>query len=125
MARFSRRGERATEFERALVAVADADTCRGTSALFLELARRIGVDALLVVFDEVGGEKLHIPTREWFVGELWRKQRDAEILRRLAGGEAAQSVADDFGVHERTVQRVAQRHGVDDAPPDAVIEARA
>lgn len=125
MVRFSRRGERATEFERTLVAGANDDMRRETSSLFLGLARRIGVDALLAVFDEIGGEKVHVPTRESFFTALWQVERDAEIHRRLASGESPRVIADDFGLACRTVRHIRQSNRTDDVAATDMVEGRA
>ena len=125
MVRFSRRGEPATEFERALVANADDGACREQVAMFLDLARRIGVDALLAVFDELGDLRVNVPSRATWFGVLWRQQRDAEIFRRLANGDSTYEIANSLGLSVRTVQHIAQRnHSADDAR-SSVVDARA
>lgn len=105
MRKFSRRGERVTDFERTLIA-----ECDDSRSAFLDLARRIGIDALVVVLDEFASEKIHVPTRESFFAGLYRRLRDEEILRRLANGEHADDIADDIGCSRSTVFGV-QRAG--------------
>lgn len=107
MRKFSQRGERVTDFERMLIA-----ECADSRSVFLDLARRIGIDALVVVLDEFATEKIHIPTREWFFESLYRPRRDDEILRRLANGESADDIARVLGISRRTVFAVqsAGRH---------------
>ena len=114
MRQFSRRGERVTDFERALVAEADVSTLSGMRPTMLELARRIGIDALAAVFDEIGSEKVHIPTREGFFEALFKQRRDADIVRRLANGEPAESIGRLYGLHPNTVWHIG-RHSVSDA----------
>lgn len=107
MGQFSRRGERVTDFERGLIECA-AECSSEAQGIWRTLARRIGVDALAVLMDEVGGEKIHVPTREYFFAELFRKMRDADIVRRLAKGEPAETIAKDYGVHKNTIWNVAR-----------------
>jgi hypothetical protein len=122
MDQFSRRGERATCFERTLVAGSDHSALTEMGSLFLRLAQRIGIDALAVVLDEIGGEKIHIPSREFFFHALFRQQRDEEITRRLANGESAIVIGLDLGIAQRTVQHIAQRHRSDDAAPPEMVD---
>lgn len=100
---FSHRGEPVTSFERDLVA-----SCSDARSPFFGLARRIGVDALVIVLDEFASEKVHIPTREFFFAALYRVQRDADIVRRLADGETVDQVASLHGVHRNTIRNVAR-----------------
>lgn len=105
MPKFSGRGERVTDFERALIA-----ECDDSRSVFLDLAKRIGIDALVVVLDEFATEKIHIPTRESFFGGLYKHLRDDDILRRLANGESHPQIIRELGVSRRTIFRV-QRAG--------------
>lgn len=101
MGEFSRRGEACTAFERALVSAADARS--ESLAVWLGLIGRVGLDAILALFDELGSEKVHVPTREHFFSALFRVQRDDEIRRRLAAGESVAVVAADFHLSLRSV----------------------
>jgi hypothetical protein len=124
MAQFSRRGERVTDFERALVAESNAGALSEMRTLFLDLARRIGIDALAAVFDEVGGEKIHFPTREFFFSTLFRQQRDADIVRRLANGEPAESIGRDYDIHPNTVWHVGRHSKPDDVVRSRMVDGR-
>lgn len=121
MAQFSRRGERVTDFERTLIAGADATALTEMRTLFMGLAQRIGIDALAVFFDEIGGEKIHFPTREFFFTTLFRQQRDADIVRRLANGEPARAIARLYGLHENTVWHIGRHSNPDDVVPTAML----
>lgn len=123
MVRFSRRGERVTDFERQLVAECGAAQLTEAKTLWLELARRIGVEALACVFDEVGGEKMHMPTRENFFRALYHQQRNAEIIRRLACGDSAELIGTDLGLTARMVRYIGRGSVSDDVALDGVIEA--
>lgn len=103
---FSRRGEAATPFERDLIAQLDASTLRSEQELWIHLARRVGLDALLLIFDEMGGRKVWLPTRETFVQLGWDDIRRNEMLRMRAAGKSLREVARTFGVSRTTVIRV-------------------
>lgn len=122
MIRFSRRGERVTDFERLLVSGCDVIALTDIRAVWLSIARRIGVEQLAIVLDELGTEKVHVPSRENFFGALWQRQRDADIVRRLAGGEPPATLAREYGMSVRMVRHVAQRSRQDDAAGAGVVE---
>lgn len=113
---FSRRGEPATTFERELMQQRDIRGLLSEQELWLDLARRVGLDTLLLVFDEMGGRKTWIPTREKFVHLAWSETRNREIHRlhdqRLSIGEISRRM----GVDKRTVRRVVQHRPFCAAP---------
>lgn len=117
---FSKRGEACTPFERALVA-SEWSGSDGTG-VWLGLIGRIGLDAMLAVFDELGSEKVHVPTREHFFAALWRVQRDAEIRRRLAAGEGVAVIAADFHLSSRAVYGI--RNAEDAGSQRPVVKGR-
>ncbi|MEN6538940.1 MAG: hypothetical protein ABFC67_04945 [Mizugakiibacter sp.] len=104
--RFSQRGDRPTTFERGLVSEAPTCLLTETRQLWLLIAERIGLEALLVVLDEIGGEKVHVPTRADFFGALWRPVRDAEIRRLKGQGFGAKRIAKELGMTRSAVQLV-------------------
>lgn len=73
-AKFSGRGDTCTPFEQALVDHNELD-----DSVWTTIAKRIGATNLAVVLDELGSEKIHVPTREDFFQRLYRPLRDAEI----------------------------------------------
>lgn len=107
MPEFSRVGEPSTAFERQLVAQADTAAPREAFAQMVLLAQRIGVEALLVLLDEFGGEKIHIPKRSNFFGELWRPLRDAAVRKALRDGSSVMDVAREFGLSHARISRIA------------------
>lgn len=79
---FSERGDAPTEFERRLLQTAAASESPWdlvAARLVTDLGLEVGALALVAVLDELGGEKPHVPTREWFFRRLWAVHRDAQI----------------------------------------------
>lgn len=113
---FSRRGESATPFERELMDQPDIRGLQSEQELWVDLAKRVGLDNLLLIFDEMGGRKVWIPTREKFVHLAWSEIRNREIHRlhaqRLSIGEISRAM----GVDKRTVRHVVQRRPFSAAP---------
>lgn len=107
MGDFSRRGEKPTQLELALVASTPVEASGDGVALWLGIAQLIGAAALAIVLDEAGGEKLHVPTRVNFFGALYRRQRDRIILERRASGESLEAVGRDFGLTAARVSQIA------------------
>lgn len=107
MSDFSRKGHACTAFERALVDAASTE-CEG-HALWVALARRIGVDQVAAIMDEVGGEKVHVPTRGSFFEGLFAAVRRTEIARRLANGENPTAVGRDYGMSRQAVSNIRNR----------------
>jgi len=105
-AAWSRRGEAVTAFEAGLVARVDAAALGDAARLWLELARAMGCEALLRLLDEVGGEKVHVPTRRSFFDALWRPLRDDAMRRAAAQGYSAAEIAPRFGVSLRRALHV-------------------
>lgn len=105
---FSDRGDAATDFERTLVDQYGDEDPRHVRQLWVLIARRIGVDACALVLDEIGGmSNLSAPTRRTFFAELYQRQRDEEIQRRLSAGESSSRVGRDMGLDGSTVRRIA------------------
>lgn len=107
--RFSRKGEAPTPKELALLAEALSDPC--PTSPWLIIAQRIGVEALCVVFDELGSEKIHIPTRERFFEALWRPERNRAIAEAVATGRHPDDVAAEFGVDRTRVAHIVREVG--------------
>ena len=108
MRQFSGRGDGVTEFERALVRVAadDAVAVGDAAAQWLLLAQRVGIDAVVAVFDEFGTEKVHVPTRESFFQALYRQQRNEAIRMELARGTPVCELAAAHHLTERAIRRI-------------------
>lgn len=105
--RFSRKGEAPTPDECALIATAVADP----NNVWAMIAARIGPAAMCVVLDELGGEKIHIPTREQFVRGLWRPERNRAIAAAIALGRHPDAVAAEFGVDRTRVAHIVREVG--------------
>ncbi|MFO0293811.1 MAG: hypothetical protein ACK51F_10765 [Rhodospirillales bacterium] len=107
---FSSRGELPTEFECGLFATAIARAVaspRPIDSPWLYIGQRIGVPALAVVFDELGGEKVHVPTRAaWFEG-LAQQARDTRIRELLAAGVPHVTIASEFRLTKGRVSQIA------------------
>ncbi|NMW25278.1 helix-turn-helix domain-containing protein [Rhodanobacter denitrificans] len=116
---FSRRGEPATAFERNLVTHCGVTPARSEQELWLDLARRVDLDALFAILDEMGGRKAWVPTRETFVRLVWSAIRDSEIRRLHAGGNSFRSIASQLGIAPRTVTRVMHRRPFSATPKRA------
>lgn len=110
---FSRRGEPATPFERELLSSAPVGEPTNAQQLWLVIARRIGMDELMVMLDEFGDAHVWVPTRSRLVQNLWGDVRDAEICRlRDVHGMSLTSIAKRMQVSRTTVGRVVRaRHG--------------
>lgn len=81
MSEFSTAGHPVTELERKLIessTVDDPDTC---ADLWVSIGKRIGVENLVIVLDEFGAQKPHVPTREMFFRSLYRPHLDALIVK--------------------------------------------
>jgi hypothetical protein len=103
---FSERGDAPTDYERALVAKCGDDEPRHVRQLWLLIAKRVGVDALCVLLDELGGiANLSAPSRRAFFADLARAARNSEILERAERKEGPTAIAKSLGVHRRTVDR--------------------
>lgn len=78
-------GERPTRFEVELLQRSPADLVWVALAQRLQalLGSERGAEVLCMVLDEVGGEKISIPTRGGLVARLWRVERD-ELIRSLS-----------------------------------------
>lgn len=104
--RLSRRGEAPTQLELELVAHADTSRITESRQIWVSLAQRIGLAHLYTVLDELGGEKVHIPTRDVFAAMLLRGQRDAQIRALLHRRYRVTDIARMMGVSKQSVIRV-------------------
>lgn len=104
--RLSRRGEAPTQLELELVAHADTSRITESRQIWVSLAQRIGLTQLYTVLDELGGEKVHIPTRDVFAAMLLRGQRDAQIRALLHRRYRVTDIARMMGVSKQSVIRV-------------------
>lgn len=104
--RLSRRGEAPTQLELELVAHADTSRITESRQVWVSLAQRIGLAQLYTVLDELGGEKVHIPTRDVFAAMLLRGQRDAQIRALLHRRYRVTDIARMMGVSKQSVIRV-------------------
>lgn len=109
---FSDRGEAPTEFELKLLerATGSAAWVMVGKRLVSELGPELGVRALVLVLDEVGGEKPHIPHRRHMFEALWREERDRLIVD-LASREdwSFAAIGRALGVSRVYVKRLADR----------------
>ena len=98
------RGENPTEYEAQLFAACDdAETSSWTM-----IGRRIGLPALCVILDEVGGENLYVPIREAFFQRLATTKRDTRIAELLATGKMTQrAIAEHFGLTHNRISQIA------------------
>jgi hypothetical protein len=107
-------------FERDLLAHHGEHAPRTSDDLWLVLVKRIGIDALLVVLDEIGGLKVWAPTRTQLVRRVWLDLRDREIRRLRTDGRLSTSeISAAMGVNPRTVRRVVHPGPVSAAPVHA------
>lgn len=105
--RFSRRGEPPTAYEIELLAAASSDN------VWAQLAQLIGAKALLVVLDELGSEKIHIPTRAGLMQRLHTPLRDERIRAHRANGRDPAEIAALEGVTVWTVYKALGSVGSD------------
>lgn len=104
---FSRRGEPATEFERALLSGSDVSTPTTIRQLWQMLAQVVGADRLFTVLDEFGDTVVWVPSRSGLINQLWIEVRNREIrCRRELHGESLASLARHFGMSRAGVARV-------------------
>lgn len=110
--RFSRRGQPVTEFEVELLLDASPDITWVDVAqvLMRELGPKVGANALAIVLDTVGTEKLHVPGRELLFQRLYRPVRDREILR-LAETESLGAISTSAKVSRGRVRQILKRSG--------------
>lgn len=101
----SQRGEAPTEYETQLFAALTDPT---PAYLWTMIGMRIGVQALSVVFDELGGSKVYVPTREWFFKELADSRRDERIVELLARGMKPTALAEKFQLSPGRICQIAK-----------------
>ena len=112
---FSRRGEPVTVFEAQLVAESVIARPERISELWVQIARRIGVDNLALILDEIGGEKVHVPTREEFFAALYRPLRNRQIVdMRHETGRSLREIGKFFNLTHKAVALVLES-ATDDA----------
>lgn len=74
--------------------------------LWICIAKRIGIDALVVVLDELGGEKIHVPARESFFAALYRPVRNRQIAdMRQTTGASLRAIGRVVNLSAPAVQR--------------------
>lgn len=109
------RGSACTADERALVEQSGEHVYSDSTTTWLLLAQRIGVEALVAVLDELGGEKVHVPQRGTFFAELYRPIRNAQIRQLRAQEMGLSEIGAVMQMDRRRVWEVLS--GVrDDAP---------
>lgn len=121
--KFSTRGEPVTQFERELVATCAMEFPESMSDVWVLIARRIGVDALAIVLDEIGMEKIHVPSRVQFFLALYRPHRNRMIRELAAAGESHREIAKRFGLTKFAVTS-ALSGAADDESAANVVRAR-
>jgi hypothetical protein len=104
---FSRRGEAPTAYESALLTQAAREA--GGDNVWVLIGSRIGVEALAVVFDELAGEKIMVPTREGFFRALFEPIRNARIIALAECGTPTDVIARENGLSVRRVQMIVRR----------------
>lgn len=92
MTEFSRRGEAVTTFERTLVEQAPTDRPDRDADVWVCIAKRIGIENLVAVFDEFGTYKIYVPTRESFFGALYRPVRNRQIADMRQRGSSLRDI---------------------------------
>src|SRR5690348_16540728 len=106
MTEFSRRGESVTDFERELVEQTPMIRPERDADLWICIAKRIGIENLVVVMDELGGEKVHIPTRENFFAALYRPLRNRQMAdMRQSTGASLRDIGRAFGVSQTAAMK--------------------
>lgn len=115
--RLSRRGESPTQLEIELVAHVDTSRITEARQIWVSIAQRIGLAALYVILDELGGEKIHVPSRDLFAANLLREQRDAQIRDLLSRGHRMSEVARLMGCSKQSVSRAVRKSDDADQPP--------
>jgi hypothetical protein len=107
---FSRRGEAPTAFERGLldsVHVRDPET---TQDLWLLVAQRAGLDALMLVLDEFGNGPVWVPTRRTFFNALCAPAVERMIVTMIDQHVSRREIARRLNMSHTQVQRIAARH---------------
>jgi hypothetical protein len=99
------RGETPTEYEHQLFAAIDDPYPVSPWAM---IGKRLGIAALAVVLDEVGGGKVYVPTRKTFFQELAAARRDARIGELLAKGMPMRDVARHVGLSPGRICAIAK-----------------
>lgn len=99
--RFSRVGEMPTAEELELLKLSDDAWAR--------LGRRIGPEALMVLLEELGGLRPHVPDRADFFRRLFRPLRDRMVLDALGTGVPQGEVARRLRMSQAQVSRIKHR----------------
>ena len=108
---FSRPGEAPTDFERQLLDCADVSHPSTTRELWLLLAKRAGLDALLMMLDEFGDGHVWVPSRRAFFNLFGRRQALEDIVASMLDQDISQrDIAQLARISHTQVQRIAARH---------------
>ena len=106
---FSGQGDRPTRFESWLVQACEGDGHWEMAAqrLALELGPELAATALALVFDELGGEKVHVPRRDRFFRGLWgERMREWARARIELDGWTFEEVGAVLRVSRGSVARI-------------------
>lgn len=120
MDQFSQRGDAPTETERGLLANATTDEGPDSRCVWVRIGQRIGVDALAVVLDELGGEKIYVPNRGKFFAALMRPVIAHRIHVMRSAGTPWSEIATTLGIGLRTAYQYASDIADDAAVGDVV-----
>lgn len=102
--RFSSPGQPATEFERDLLANAQA-----LEDPWVEIVQIIGLDATLAVMDRFERCLLSCPQRSAFIGRLHRVWLDMETLRLRRARATNREIVQQLGITERSIRKRTSR----------------
>ncbi|MCD7096951.1 hypothetical protein [Stenotrophomonas sp. MMGLT7] len=104
---FSGTGDRVTDLEIKLLAQYEGKWALGTLGrrLIETLGAQVGAQALAIMLDELGPDRVYIAKREQFFGALWRQQRDDLIRSMRANGYAIGEITQMLGIARSTANR--------------------
>lgn len=120
----SNRGQRPTPFERELIAAGKPTEPDDQVSRWLLLAQRGGIEAVLSVLDEFGGERVKVISRRKLFDSLERPLADEIIAARAAAGQSVCEIAAELEIHRRRVYRSLCRSGAAAHMPDEVNAPR-
>lgn len=107
---FSRPGESPTAFERQLLENADVHHPATAQELWLLIAKRAGLDALMVVFDEFGNGAMWVPSRRTFFNSLCGPLLEQMIVTLTEQQVSQREIARRLRMSHTQVQRIAAGH---------------
>jgi|APThiThiocy_ev2_2_1041544.scaffolds.fasta_scaffold05953_8 hypothetical protein len=107
---FSRPGEAPTAFERQLLDAAAVHHPSTTQELWLLIAQRAGLEALMVVLDEFGNGAVWVPSRRTFFNALGGPTLENMITTLLDQDVSQREIARRMCMSHTQVQRIAARH---------------